>query len=86
MKTFTIDDIRKAVEHNSEHGLYASDPNFIRVYFTYDGGKYNGQRDDVKSAYYLQKLEAYEGDIKDIELITTSAATSEFLNNLVKEA
>lgn len=78
--------IKQAVDYNTEHNLYKNDPDFIRAYFTYVGGKYNGQRGDVVSEYYLKQLEDYEGDIDDIELISTKRAWDDFFTNGIKEA
>lgn len=81
-----LEDIKAAVEYNTSNGLYANSPEFKRVYFTYSGGNYNGQRGDVKSAYYLDKLISDINNklytITDIEIISTSNG----YNNLIQKA
>ncbi len=74
-----IKDIRQALAYNKSNNLYQSDANYLRIYFTYSGGKYNGQRDSIHSEYQLEKALEYEGQIVDIEIISTSKAWQEWL-------
>ena len=76
----------QAVAYNTERDLRKDHPDFIRIYFTYDGGKYNGQRGDVVSEYYLKQLEEYDGGIKDIELVTTERAWTDYMTNGITKA
>lgn len=83
--TYTIEDIAKAVAYNQSHELYSDDPEYVRVYFCYVGGKYHNQMDRVNSVYQLERLREHlkiDGHgITDIEIITTSDAWQDYVQS-----
>lgn len=82
-ESLTINDIRAAVEHNTRNGFHKSHPAFVRVYFSYVGGRYNGQRDDVASPAQMADLEQGLATgafgVTDIKIISTNDAWRQFL-------
>lgn len=79
----TIEDMQAAIDHNTARRLYRDSPDYIRVYFTYRGGPYNGQRGSVVSLPNMVQLRAELAKglytIDDIELITTHDAWRDWL-------
>lgn len=81
---YTLADIKQAIKYNTDNGLYSDNEKFMRVYFTYNGGKYSGQKDSVKSEYQLNKLindiNNNEYLISEIEILTTEEGYKQLVN------
>ena len=77
-----MEKVRKALEFNNSNGLYQGDKEHIRVYATFDGGVYDKQRTSIKSIPMLDKYVEQGQEFKDIEIITTGDAWSEYFKGM----